>query len=407
MLKETFLNKIKERHPDNFNKYDYSLLPNEFKSEDKISIECLIHGMFKQIVSDHYSGKKCLKCSITTRSKKLTLTTEDFIHKARLIHGDKYDYSKVVYINTYIKVIIICPIHGEFLQSPVSHLQGAGCKKCGIESNTASKVSNTLNFITKANEVHNNFYTYPRTDYVNNKTKIIITCPIHGDFLQTPTNHLSGFGCPKCGINKLSILKSSNTEEFIRKARLVHGYNYGYEKVNYKDACTYINIICKIHGDFLQTPNKHLNGQGCPRCKESFGEKYVSQVLDKFNIQYIREYKISEQPYRYDFYLPDYNIYIEYHGIQHYIPLDYFGGKRTLDKSIKRDKVKIELIKRSTGLLITLKYTFNTLEKIEDELLRLFSIIYPQFLSNKELVKQSIIDSNIYLIQDGISYIRK
>ncbi len=408
MLKEYFLNKIKEKYPDNFSKYNYSLLPNEFKNRNKVNIECLIHGVFEQKVASHLNGQGCRKCAIEKTTIKITKTLDQFIKDANEVHGNFYTYSRFKYDGGKTKGIITCPNHGDFLQTGFAHLSGQGCPRCVPEKISKSKRTHYREFIEKAKEINLNKFEYGTEDeYISFLIKFPIKCSKHGWFLQTPISHLKGFGCKKCAIEHTSNLQRSTYIDFEYKAKLIHGDKYGYPDKNYFNKKSILTITCPIHGDFKQKAATHLKGHGCPRCKESFGERHVSQSLNKYNIKHIREYKISEQPYRYDFYLPDYNIYIEYHGKQHYRSVDYFGGKKALDKSIKRDKVKIELIKRSTGLLITLKYTFNTLEKIEDELLRLFSIIYPQFLSNKELVKQSIIDSNIYLIQDGISYIRK
>ena len=153
-------------------------------------------------------------------------------------------------------------------------------------------------------------------------------------------------------------------------------------------------------------PYSHLNGAGCPNCKESFGEKHIAQILNKYNIKYIKEYRIQNYRYFYDFYLPDYDIYIEYHGRQHYEPLSFFGGIARYEYTQKNDKDKIELVSKSGGLLIVIKYTFNTLEQIEDELIRLFSYIHPEFLNNKNEVKKYINNSKIYLIDENVCYTR-
>jgi hypothetical protein len=117
-----------------------------------------------------------------------------FLEKVKITHNDKYDYSKSDYINNYTKIIIICPIHGEFLQKPYSHLSGSGCKRCISDSRR-----NTNDyFIRKANEIHNNKYDYSLIEYYNAITKIIIKCKIHGEFKQTPNKHLNGRGCSKC-----------------------------------------------------------------------------------------------------------------------------------------------------------------------------------------------------------------
>ena len=249
---EEFVAKAKEVHGD---KYDYSKV--EYKNNHtKVCIICTEHGEFWQTPSNHLSGKGCAKCSGNYK-----MDTNDFITKAKEIHGDKYDYSKVEYINNNEKVCIICPEHGEFWQTPHNHLKGAGCAKCGGGVNL-----NTNDFIIKAKEIHGDKYDYPKVEYKNNHTKVCIICPEHGEFWQTPSNHLNGCGCPKCAVLRTIKTLSLTTEEFIKKAHEVHGDRYDYSKVEYVNYNTLIKIICPIHGEFWQTPSNHLKGQGCRKC---------------------------------------------------------------------------------------------------------------------------------------------
>lgn len=134
------------------------------------------------------------------------LTTKEFIERAKNVHGDRYNYSKVEYINNHTHVVIICPIHGEFEQRPSDHLQGKGCKECGYDSIRLS----TEKFIAKAREIHGLKYDYSKVKYTGNKFDICIICPIHGEFNQSAKGHLSGYGCPKCGIKKRMVKKLFN-----------------------------------------------------------------------------------------------------------------------------------------------------------------------------------------------------
>lgn len=187
-------------------------------------------------------------------------TTEEWIAKAKLVHGDKYDYSKVNYINSKNKVEIICGIHGEFKQIANSHLIGKGCKECGNIKQSYSLEQ----FINKATLVHNHKYNYSYAIYQNITKKIIIACPTHGEFEQTPNNHLSGNGCPKCDDTK-----KYTKEEFIQKSIETHKNKYDYSKVDYINSKIKVAIICPIHGEFNTTPNSHLNAKtGCPNCAD-------------------------------------------------------------------------------------------------------------------------------------------
>lgn len=206
-------------------------------------------------------------------SKKIT--TQDFIKKAREVHGDKYDYSKVVYVGVDKKVIIFCPIHGDFLQTPHAHLSGYNKVPktgCGCSSCAQRKQLTTEEFIKRAKEIHGDKYDYSKVNYISNHEKVIIICPCHGDFLQEPSNHLIGYhndiksgrGCPDCADDE----KKLTTEEFIERAKMVHGTCYDYSKTKYINSYTNVIIICTVHGPFEQRPRCHLDGK---RCYECFG----------------------------------------------------------------------------------------------------------------------------------------
>src|ERR1039457_857000 len=185
-----FIKKAKLVHD---NKYDYQFASYDY-ARSKIRILCKQHGIFEQLAYKHLDKHGCPKCGRLSSSKALATGKEFFVRKAKNIHDDKYDYSKVEYKNTHTKVCIICPVHGEFWQRPHDHLIKQGCKKCGI----LLKADNTETFIKKAKEAQKSIYDYSKIDYKNSKTKVIIGCLEHGDFLQRPTTHLAGFGCAKC-----------------------------------------------------------------------------------------------------------------------------------------------------------------------------------------------------------------
>jgi hypothetical protein len=198
-------------------KYNYSKI-NYTNSNSLLEIMCEEHGSFTKKASKHLQGQGCPTCSKINHSGKFkNSTTNEFIKKAVDKHGEKYEYSKVVYKNAIEDVIITCKEHGEFLQTPHTHLTGSGCNKCGIEK-TADKKRNTLEyFINKANEKHKNKFKYDKVVYKNTQSKVIISCPLHGDFEQNAGSHLAGNGCPSCStimgyykdkINKIDIDKA-------------------------------------------------------------------------------------------------------------------------------------------------------------------------------------------------------
>ncbi|VVC05183.1 Uncharacterised protein [uncultured archaeon] len=277
---EEFIHEAQEIHKND--PYDYSLV-NYTNNHTKVTIVCEKHGSFQQIPSDHLRGIGCPKCGIERRTQKNRGNTENFIAKARKVHGNFYDYSKVNYVTAFTPVCIICPTHGEFWQKPSCHLNGNHCKQYGSELLSLSLRSNTKDFITKARKVHGNFYDYSKVEYVNNHTSVIIICPRHGQFLQTPNAHLEGQHCPKCAHEIRVQKKLSNTIEFIDRAKKIHAQkNYDYSKVTYIHNKKKVCIICPIHGKFWQTPNEHLNGCGCNKCAIEFRAQETTSNTNDF-----------------------------------------------------------------------------------------------------------------------------
>lgn len=208
------------------------------------------------------------------------LTTEEFIARAREVHGDKYDYSKVVYKNNKSYVTIICPVHGEFSQIAQDHMRGIGCRKCG-----GTAPLDTETFIAKARELHNDKYDYHKTLYKNIDSKVIIICPIHGEFTQAPKHHLNGMGCDMCARKvagkSISEKMRKDKEYFIKRAKEIHGDLYDYSLVDYKSIHKKVKIICKRCGThFEQAPEVHYRGAGCPQCSERAQSDHVYLLVD-------------------------------------------------------------------------------------------------------------------------------
>ena len=358
---DTFIEKAKHLHN---NKYDYSKVVY-VNNYTPVTIICPMHGEFTQEPHGHLKGYGCKKCGIIIRTKPVN----EFIKEANKKHNNKYDYTKVNYINAHTKVDIICPLHGMFRQEPSNHLNGNGCPDCSIEN----KTSNTDDFIFKARIRFDDMYEYSKVKYVNNQTPVIITCPIHGDFEQTPNNHLtSAIGCNKCASESIKLTK----KEFIEKATIRHDNRYDYSKVVYNSNKDRITIICKEHGEFEQIAANHLFGKGCMLCQESKGEKILSKVLDGLGIKYKREYKIKGYNYRYDFYIPDLDLFIELHGGHHYYPIKKWGGIEKYNRTIKNDKIKERLVKELGSKMIIIKQP-KKITDIRIILLKELKILYP------------------------------
>lgn len=342
---EEFIKKAKKIYGD---KYDYSKV-NYKGNKSKVVIICPKHGEWEVTPNNFLRGSQCPGCYGTPK-----YTNEEFIDKARIIHRNKYDYSKVVYDGLKKKVKIVCPIHGEFDQLAGSHLRGCGCPTCssinqitiGYRTNI-KRVNRRISkeeFLERSKVKHKIIYDYSKVDFDKSTEKICIVCSKHGEFWQSVSYHMAGGNCPKCvGGVKITV------DDFVKKANKIHHNKYNYSKVNYKNTSTKVCIICPEHGEFWQTPNNHLFGAGCPTCPQSNLEGKMRQFLIKNNIKYKQEQSFDWLRYKkklfLDFYLPDYNIAIECQGGQHFKPIDLFGGEEFYQKTLERDMVKQKLCK--------------------------------------------------------------
>jgi len=301
------------------------------------------------------------------------VTNYDLINKGNIIHNNKYDYSLVDYNKCSIKIKIICPEHGEFEQTPNEHLQGNGCAKC----NGYNKI-NLIDFINKSNLAHNERYNYSLVNNLTNNNLIDIICPYHGEFKQRPHDHMSGHGCIKCGGQY-----TYDTEEFIIKSTKIHGKKFDYSLSTYVNSGTKLKIICLKHGEFEQTPNNHLSSkQGCPTCNESKGERQIRDFLIKNDIKFIAQKRFNDcinpktnRKLPFDFYIPKLNVCIEFQGLQHYEPITYFGGESGLINRQYRDKLKDNYCDNKKLNLIIINFDDNIIESLNNLLIN-YTTIY-------------------------------
>lgn len=263
---ESFILRSEINHIGNDVNCDYSNASHT-GSRSRIRIKCYNHGDFHPIADIHMRGSRCSKCSYIERGLIGRLSHDEFINRAKIKHGNKFNYDKTMCIRGTEVVIITCPIHGDFEQTPTQHLKCVtGCTKCGKESIPIKNTRSQDEFITRSIVIHDDKYDYSKVVYIHGRIKIVITCPVHGDFEQEPNNHLNGAGCNQCGVNRLINSQRFSTEDFINKANLKHGDNYDYTKVRYYNLNTNVMITCPTHGDFEQTPSVHLLGCGCQKC---------------------------------------------------------------------------------------------------------------------------------------------
>lgn len=278
-------------------------------------------------------------------SKKLT--NEEFIEKAKRIHKEKYDYSEVIYKDWKSKVIVIDELG--FKHSIIPN---------GLLNGNKLSFTNLINkneyLIYQFKKIHGDKYDYSSMNCTHIKEKINICCIKHGEFKQTIDNHIKGKGCPRCNG------KNRTSESIINEFKLIHGNKYDYSKVIYKGIKSKIKIMCSTHGEFDQVAETHLQGSGCPICKESWGERKIRLFLDRNNMVYNSQYKfdgcvhILKLPF--DFYLPDYNMCIEFQGEQHFKPVNFFGGVKMFEIRKIRDKIKEEFCRNNNIKLVIIRY---------------------------------------------------
>lgn len=198
------------------------------------------------------------------------MNTGDFICKASGIHSNRYTYSNSIYINKSTPILITCSTHGDFSILPSSHLHNvkpSGCPRCN------GKLITTEDFIIRAIAIHKGYYDYSKVVYVDAKTDVDIICSKHGPFRQKPYDHLrlrkcgrKPSGCKECGFEKIAAKNKDSLSSFVDKADLVHGGVYDYTNSVYVDSRSKVLILCKIHGEFLQSASHHISGSGCPSC---------------------------------------------------------------------------------------------------------------------------------------------
>lgn len=336
-----FIARANKVHGD---KYDYQNVIYK-NANTKVEIICKQHGSFWQIPSSHLlAACGCPICGFERTAVCQRDTKEGFVQKATAIHGDKYLYGKFVYVTRNSKSIITCRVegHGDFLQRASDHLSGNGCQICGREKLSETQSLGYESFVSKAGEIHKDKnYSYERFVYVNAHTKGLISCNKdgHGEFAQTPNNHLySGKGCPKCFGNE-----KFTTEKFVMLAKALHGDKYDYSGVNYVNMHTKVLIACNEinHGVFEQEPNSHLDGQGCPKCSCGNISKPEIELFDfikRHAADAVQKDKtvLGAGRHEVDVLVPSLKLAVEFNGVFFHsvdnpfrqIPVDYHFDKR-------------------------------------------------------------------------------
>jgi hypothetical protein len=361
--KEQFIESAIKVHD---NKYDYCKV-DYVNSQTKIEIICPIHGSFQMKANSHSNGQGCPKCGREVVKDKITLVYTEFLKRVEKKHGNRYEYVEESYMNYTSKMKIFCSEHGFFWQTPHSHISmNSGCPECGKLSSAISNMKKWSIVLEMFRTTHGDRYKYDESSYQNVSKKMRIKCQKHGWFEQRPYGHYAGYGCNNCSIEEVHEKQKIDFNEFIKRAKNVHGDRYEYYSDDFVNIFSPIHINCITHGIFFQIPRDHYRGSGCPKCISSRGENEVRLILDgmkiKFEEQKSFEDLIHKNKLKCDFYLPEFNTVIEFNGLQHYEPISIFGGLLGLKETQKRDMIKYDYLGSKKIELIIIRYDNDNIQ---------------------------------------------
>lgn len=290
-------------------------------------------------------------------------TLDVFKEKANNKHNNLYTYKNSSYVSSVTKIYITCKKHGDFLQEPRIHLSGHGCPKCAIEKDILRRQTTFEDFLARARRKYGDKYTYFKNSFKyypeTTRTFVKIKCPKHGIFTTRVDQHLSekSYGCPKCSWKDSKKYMLVTRDRFILQSSKRNHYRYNYDDMIYVDQNTIAkNITCPVHGHFDQDPKIHIIGQGCRLCNSSKGEMKILYFLNFNKTKFIKEYVIPGYRYRYDFYIPELNLLIEFDGLQHFNAIKHYGGEEGLKKIQYRDSIKNTVAENFGYRLLRLNY---------------------------------------------------
>jgi very-short-patch-repair endonuclease len=286
------------------------------------------------------------------KKRKSSVSLIDWIIRCDLKHNKKYDYSKSFFEYLTDEVIIICDKHGEFKMNAGHHLK-SGCIRCS--KNKKFHIDDVKILLNESK-----IFDIPIFhSYTGNRQKIEVVCKKNKHSSVKSISHiLANVGCSHC-----SKKHKCNKQEWINICSEVHKNKYDYSKSEYLNTNSKVIICCPIHGDFKQIARTHKNGAGCKKCNRSIGENIISEILNSKNIKYYEQKTFDGLIFKsnlyFDFYLPDYNLCIEFDGLQHKTPYDFFGGESALSERMKRDEIKNAYCENKNIYLLRISYQIN------------------------------------------------
>ncbi len=349
---EEFIEAARKIHGDKYN-YDEVVYT---KSKNRVKIWCnSCQKYFDQTPDSHLRGKGCRFCASKKKAQKWSYDTTKFVKKAEEVHGKgKYDYSDTVFSGIDNYVTIRCLKHGLFTQTAHNHLKGHGCKECANDLLSETRRTPFLDAIKK---VDNRFYPItPIQEYKNSNSPIYATCPVHGEFKTTIHDLLENkYCCPDCAHSAVGFGRRYDADKF-QEVLNNRGLGGSFKVLDYETSDKPANIQCLSCGSvFTRSPNGLLSNPRCPNCyerKSSYRlEELVQGLLNNSGIFFEKQktfswLKRTNRPLSLDFYIPKYNLAIECQGLQHFQPVEYFGGEERFKIVLQNDTTKFDLCRQ-------------------------------------------------------------
>lgn len=347
--------------------------------KNTVRVECNLHGPFDAWPSNLFQGGNCPACAASAAGKKRRLELDTLIARISNKFGKKYEIDTTSIVSASSPIKLRCKTHGWF-QKTIGNLESSnGCPLCSNENSSKIRALNAMltsqEVIDRFQKVHNFRYDYSKIKYAGIMNSVEITCFTHGSFHQSVTSHLQGKGCPKCGAERKRQAQFLSQGDLYDRLKILNGDIFIYPPNLGLELRSNTPIICRQHGLFCQPLRIHLSGNGCPECSQSLGAKRVSEWLTKNEIEYVTEAHIpvgkKGLPLRADFFLPEYNTYIEYNGEQHFRPISFFGmdektSLHVFEEQKERDRVKENWIIENNYELVRIRYDQNEAEVLSN-----------------------------------------
>ncbi|WP_343654368.1 hypothetical protein [Paraburkholderia caribensis] len=368
----------------------YDLSSAAYKTQyDHVVVGCAEHGKFKILPYNVWNGGGCPACALRENGLAHRVTAAAYMKRIVEVHGKKYDHSLVHYERMHDPITVICRRHGPFNPTAVNYLAGRGCPKCGGESaatvRTPKLVLPVDEVVSRFQETHGDRYDYSTMVYEHSDRHVRIVCKVHGAFLQAPRNHWLGKGCPDCGrevMRALAAQRVLTTTEIVRRFRTLHGDLYDYSQSEYHRFNKPVEIRCRKHGVFRQTPQAHLEGKGCPQCSQSSGEARAAAWFRSNKIDFEVEFPVripnsrgQTRWGRFDFFLPDMGLFVEIDGPHHFAPVRYAGmsaeaAQRSHEATLRRDEIKDGWASSCGFAVIRVRWDSDIEETLQQSLLK-------------------------------------